>query len=59
MTVGVLGGAMYVNTFYLLLKDKELKTQDQELAINITSIFVNLGIVTSSLFEIIIDNTFL
>jgi len=57
--VGLLGGAMYVNVFFLLVEDKQLDAKDQELGINITAIFINVGIVAASLFEILMDKTFL
>lgn len=50
--VGLLGGAMYVNTFYDLMSDKEIPDVYREKCLNITSIFVMFGIVASSGFEI-------
>jgi hypothetical protein len=57
--VGLLGGGMYVNVFYLLVSDDKLADSDRELAINLTSIFINLGIVSAAVFELVADNTFL
>jgi len=55
---GLLGGFMYVSVFYLLLSDSDsLSASDRELGINLTSIAVNFGIVTSSVFELILFNT--
>jgi hypothetical protein len=34
--VGLLGGASYVNIFYLLLHDPKITQRDKELAVNIT-----------------------
>ena len=49
----------YVNVFANLVDDPEIKNTDRELAINIVALFVNAGIVTSSLFELLADATFL
>ena len=58
--VGLLGGAMYVNVFYLLVKDRRLaREEEQELAINLTAIGINVGIVLSSVLEIVLLNTVL
>jgi hypothetical protein len=48
-----------VNVFYLLVSDTTIPVRDQELAINLTSIFINIGIVSAAVFEVIADNTFL
>ena len=55
--VGLLGGAMYVNVFYLLVqKDANpIPEEDRELCINLVATFMTVGIVTSSIFEIIFD----
>jgi battenin len=53
--VGLLGGAMYVNVFALLVEDVRIPTVDRELGINFVAIFVNVGIVAASLFEILLD----
>lgn len=57
--VGLLGGLMYVNTFYLLVKEKRLRKADQELGINLVAISINIGIVVSSVLEIILFTTML
>lgn len=57
--VGLLGGAMYVNVFYFLVRDPAIADADKELAINVTAIFINFGIVAASAFEIASDKTFL
>ncbi|WAR03849.1 CLN3-like protein [Mya arenaria] len=40
--VGLLGGASYVNIFYLLLHDKAYPDTDRELCINIAALFITL-----------------
>ncbi|ETO32174.1 Batten's disease protein Cln3 family protein [Reticulomyxa filosa] len=56
--VGLLGGAMYVNVVYSILSDTKITKKDKELCMNIMSIWVNFGIIMSSAYEIVIDNTF-
>lgn len=41
--VGLLGGASYVNIFYLLLNDDKYPTNDRELCINIAALFITVG----------------
>ena len=57
--VGLLGGLMYVNTFYLLVKESRLRPADQELGINLVAIAINVGIVVSSVLEIVLFTTML
>ncbi|KAL6061670.1 Batten's disease protein Cln3 [Balamuthia mandrillaris] len=57
--VGLLGGAMYVNTFYLLLNDPKIPEQDKELCVNWTALAQTAGITSASLFTLFMDNTFL
>ncbi|KAK2946298.1 putative Cln3 protein [Blattamonas nauphoetae] len=56
--VGLMGGGMYVNVFYLILNDKEkgLTNEDRELATNITMIYINLGITSAALINILMQN---
>jgi len=57
--VGLLGGGSYVNIFYLVLNDPNITSLDRELCVNITAIFVNVGITLSSVFILIMDHTFI
>lgn len=57
--VGLLGGGSYVNVFYLVLNDPKITAADRELCVNITAIFINVGITLSSAFILLMDNTFL
>ena len=43
---------MHVNVFYLLVKEKRLRKADQELGIGLVAIGINIAIVASSIFEI-------
>jgi len=56
--VGLFAGGMYVNVFYWLLQDSKYEL-DRELGLNIVSFFINLGIMASSVFTLVADNTFL
>ena len=56
--VGLLGGAMYVNVFALVMKNTRIPRKDMEFSINIVCIFINLGIVCASVFDIIMTHTF-
>lgn len=41
--VGLLGGASYVNIFYILLNDDKYPEKDRELCINIAALFITVG----------------
>jgi len=57
--VGLLGGASYVNVFYLILHDKTIRERDKELCVNITAFASTFGITFASLFVLLMDATFL
>jgi len=52
-----MGGASYVNTFYLLLKDPKIPENKRELAINITSIIYSLGVLGAAFTVMFLDHT--
>lgn len=54
--VGLMGGASYVNCYYLLLENDSLPKRLKELATNTASFFVDTGILAASLFGLIISN---
>eukprot|EP01090_Pellita_catalonica_P011180 TRINITY_DN22712_c0_g1_i1.p1 TRINITY_DN22712_c0_g1~~TRINITY_DN22712_c0_g1_i1.p1 ORF type:complete len:275 (-),score=32.52 TRINITY_DN22712_c0_g1_i1:167-949(-) len=56
--VGLLGGAMYVNVFYLLLHDSKIPEADRELCVNLTALAITVGITIAALFILMMDNTF-
>ncbi|KAF2076170.1 hypothetical protein CYY_002523 [Polysphondylium violaceum] len=56
---GLLGGASYVNAFYLILHDKKIPNEDRELCINYAALLVTVGITSASCFILIMDHTFL
>jgi hypothetical protein len=57
--VGLLGGAMYVNTFYSVMADHNIASEDKEMCVNLLSLFVNVGIISSALFDLLAAATFL
>ena len=57
--VGIMGGAMYVNVFYLLMKETKVADADRELAINCVSTVYYVGIIASSLTSLLFLNTIL
>ena len=59
VAVGLLGGAAYVNIFHNVLTDASIPERDREFCINVCSIFINAGIVLSSLYDILMDATFI
>jgi battenin len=56
--VGLIGGAMYVNVFYLLLEEScsPVPLEDRELAINFSCALSNFGVILSSVLELILDH---
>ncbi|KAL3843047.1 hypothetical protein ACJMK2_021004 [Sinanodonta woodiana] len=56
--VGLLGGASYVNIFYLLLNDRKYE-EDRELLINMAAIFITVGIIMGTVFETLLFSTVL
>ncbi|XP_070199541.1 battenin-like isoform X2 [Littorina saxatilis] len=57
--VGLLGGASYVNIFYMLLHDDRYPARDRELCINITAMYITLGIVIGTGVETALFTTLL
>lgn len=57
--VGLLGGASYVNIFYLLLHEDKYPEEDREFCINIVSLFITGGIVLGTALETVLFNTVL
>ena len=55
--VGLCGGASYVGCFFFILNSKVIKQEIKELCLNIGTIFNDIGILTSSITVLILDNT--
>lgn len=54
--VGLLGGASYVNIFYILLHDDKYNI-DRELCINIAALFITFGIIGGTALETLLFST--
>ena len=57
--VGLLGGSMYVQTFYSIMSDASIPDDFREKCLNITSLMVLFGIVASSVFDILLTKVIL
>lgn len=57
--VGLLGGASYVNVFYILLHDHKIPERDREFCINLAAMSSTIGITLAACFILIVDTTFL
>lgn len=56
--VGLLNGAVYVNTFYLVQTEMKYgPPNDRELCTNITAIFINIGVSCCAILQTILDQT--
>ncbi len=54
---GLMGGASYVNVMYQILQSLELKKNQKELALTITTIGNDIGILSASILALILNNT--
>ena len=55
--VGLMGGAQFVNVIYLIKSSEKLHKTDKELALNMTSMFNDAGILLSSIVSLILSLT--
>jgi CLN3 protein len=55
--VGLMGGGAFVNVMYQILESTTLKRTEKELALTMTSICDDMGILTASLLSLLLDNT--
>lgn len=55
--VGLMGGAQFVNVLYLIKQSDRLQKQEKELAINMTSMFNDAGVLLSSLVSLTLSLT--
>ena len=55
--LGICGGGVYVGCFYFILNDNKIPPEYKELCLNICTIFVDSGILLSSITCVILDNT--
>ena len=57
--LGLCGGGLYVGCFYFILNDNKIPPEYKELCLNICTLFVDIGVLLSSLVCIVFDNTIL
>lgn len=57
--VGLMGGGAYVNVMYQILESPDLAKNEKELALTVTTVCNDLGILTASILSLIFSNTFL
>jgi len=55
--VGLMGGAQFVNVIYLIKCSEKLHKTDKELALNMTSMFNDAGILLSSILSLTLSLT--
>lgn len=55
--VGLFGGGAYVGCFYFILQSETIPPNIKELCLNIGTIFNDLGVLSSSLTVLLLDNT--
>ena len=55
--LGLCGGGVYVGCFYFILNDNKIPPEYKELCLNICTIFVDSGVLLSSIVCVILDNT--
>lgn len=55
--VGLMGGGSYVNVMYQILESPKLQRNEKELALTITTVCNDIGILTASLLALLLDNT--
>lgn len=55
--VGLMGGGSYVNVMYKMLESPELDRNEKELALTLTTVCDDMGILTASLLSLLLDNT--
>jgi hypothetical protein len=55
--VGFMGGGSYVNVMYCILESRDLAKSEKELALTITGVCNDIGILTASLMALLLSNT--
>lgn len=55
--VGLMGGGSYVNVMYHILESPNLQRNEKELALTITTVCNDIGILAASLLALLLDNT--
>lgn len=55
--VGLMGGGSYVNVMYQILESPNLKRNEKELALTLTTVCNDIGVLSASLLSLLLDNT--
>lgn len=55
--VGLMGGGSYVNVMYNMLESNKLVKREKELAVTLTTVFDDIGILSASLVSLLLSNT--
>lgn len=55
--VGLVGGACYVNTYYLMLNEEKVEKEDKELCVNLMVMNTTIGIALSAVVTLLLDAT--
>jgi battenin len=55
--VGLMGGSSYVNVMYNILESDKLAKNEKELALTITTVCNDVGILSASLLSLLLANT--
>ena len=55
--VGLMGGSSYVNVMYSILESPKLAKNDKELALTLTTVCNDFGILSASLLSLLLANT--
>ena len=55
--VGLMGGGSYVNVMYQILESPDLAKNEKELALTMTTVCNDIGILTASLLSLLLANT--
>jgi hypothetical protein len=55
--VGLMGGSSYVNVMYNILESEKLAKNEKELALTLTGVGNDIGILSASLLSLLLSNT--
>jgi hypothetical protein len=55
--VGLMGGSSYVNVMYNILESPKLPKNEKELALTLTTVCNDIGILSASLLSLLLANT--
>ena len=55
--VGFMGGGSYVNVMYQILESPKLEKDEKELALTLSTVFNDIGILCAALVSLLLDNT--